>query len=80
MCFRRLLQTSAYRYSFKVCAENRICTGIIGTVITALRTAARKQNTVSTKSTLTQYETKKLHGMSFFSLLFAQMLPEPKLK
>ena len=41
MCFRRLLQASTYRYSFKVCAENRICAGIIGTVITALRTAAR---------------------------------------
>ena len=36
MCFRRLLQTSTYRYSFKICAENRIWTGIIGTVITAL--------------------------------------------
>lgn len=32
------------------------------------------------KSTLTHYETKKLHGMPFFSLLFVQMLPEPKLK
>ena len=28
-------------HSFKVCAENRIWAGIIGTVITALRTAAR---------------------------------------
>ena len=36
MCFRRLLQTSTYRYSFKVCAENRIWAGITGTVITAL--------------------------------------------
>ena len=41
MCFRRLLQASTYRYSFKVCAENRIWAGIIGIVITALRTAAR---------------------------------------
>ena len=29
MCFRRLLQTSTYVYSFKVCAENRIGAGII---------------------------------------------------
>ena len=36
MCFRRLLQTSTHRYSFKLCAENRIWAGIIGTVITAL--------------------------------------------
>ena len=40
MCFRKLLQTSTYKYSFKVCAKNSIWAGIIGKVIIALRTAA----------------------------------------